>query len=268
MSRYSAKQKKMRGQGKHSGPSFIQLPHYVKRSVEFHSLGNIARALLLELIDRYNGCNNGMIVLGVREAAYELGCNKGTVSRAFRELDDACLARPMKVGAWRGRRAEEYRLMWRRCDKTGDLPRSNWTERTPFVQLLLPGPKREPLNEAERARRYRLRRGGVTEPSCATGTHRHENRHDELRQRDAEVAPEVHGRDASCARGTQNGNSSITSRNPSRARGTHIHIYQGQGDKTGAAHVKAELEQGESTEGTQTKGDPEDRKKGGRQNVA
>ena len=83
MPKYSAKQRKMRGQGKHSGPSFIQLFHHVKRSTSYHGLGPIARALLTEIIDRYNGCNNGMIVLGVREAAYEIGCSQGSVSSAM-----------------------------------------------------------------------------------------------------------------------------------------------------------------------------------------
>ena len=56
----------------------------MKRSTSYHGLGHIARCLLLELIDRYNGVNNGMIALGVREAAYELGVNQSTVSRAAR----------------------------------------------------------------------------------------------------------------------------------------------------------------------------------------
>jgi hypothetical protein len=43
---------------------------YWDRSEAYHSLSALARALLFELIDRYNGCNNGLIVLGVREAAY------------------------------------------------------------------------------------------------------------------------------------------------------------------------------------------------------
>ncbi len=83
---------KRRVHGKH-GPNFIQLFHYVKRSVEYHGLGPFARALLIEMIDRYNGSNNGFIILGVREAAYELHCNKSTISRAMRELDDAGLDR-------------------------------------------------------------------------------------------------------------------------------------------------------------------------------
>jgi hypothetical protein len=76
-----------------------------------------------------------MIGLGVREAVYELGCCKGTVSNAMRELDDAGLARPTKVGAWRGKRATEWRLMWLRCDKTGDLPVSVWEQRKPFSEF-------------------------------------------------------------------------------------------------------------------------------------
>ena len=26
-------------------------------------------------------------------------------------------------------------LMWRRCDKTGELPRTSWQERTPYVPV-------------------------------------------------------------------------------------------------------------------------------------
>jgi hypothetical protein len=157
MGKYSAKQRKLRGQGKTGGPSFIQLFHYVKRSTSYHGLSHIARALLIELIDRYNGNNNGMIVLGVREAAYEIGCHQTSISRAARELDDAALARPTQLGAWRGKQATEWRLMWRRCDKTGDLPRNVWQERKPHVQLLLAAPAKVPLSDAERARRYRAR---------------------------------------------------------------------------------------------------------------
>jgi hypothetical protein len=158
MPRHSARQKRLRGlNGKNSGPAFIQLFHFVKRSVEYHSLSLVARALLTELMDRYNGSNNGLIVLGRREAMYELRCGAEAISNATRELDDACLARPTVIGAWRGRHATEWRLMWRRCDKTGDLPRTQWQERVPFVQLLLDKPKKnKPLSDAERARRYRL----------------------------------------------------------------------------------------------------------------
>jgi hypothetical protein len=135
MPSYSAKQKKMRGIGGRSKRKFLQLYTNVKRSTAYHGLNSYARSLLYELIDRYNGCNNGMIGFGVREAAYELGCCKGTVSNAMRELDDAGLARPTKIGAWRGKRATDWRLMWLRCDKTGDLPVSAWEQRKPFSEF-------------------------------------------------------------------------------------------------------------------------------------
>ena len=168
MPRYSAKQRKMRGGGK-SSPPFIKLPQHVKLSVEHDLLSIYARALLIELIDRHTGANNGMICFGVREATYELRCGKATVSRAMRELDDAGLARPTAIGAWRGRQATEWRLMWIRCDKTGDLPRTQWTPRQAYEPTKQP-PPRKPLSDAERARRYRHRKGD-----------RHENRHDEFR---------------------------------------------------------------------------------------
>src|SRR5262249_55270944 len=60
MTRYSAKQRRMRGIGR-SKRRFLQLYTNVKRSTPYHSLSPYARSLLFELIDRYNGCNNGMI---------------------------------------------------------------------------------------------------------------------------------------------------------------------------------------------------------------
>lgn len=159
MAKYSAKQRKLRGQGKHGGPAFIQLFHYVKRSEEYHRLSPLGRAFLIEIIDRYNGINNGMIVLGAREAAYELGCSKSTAARVAIEVDDSKLAMMLTPGAWRGRNATEWRLAWRRCDKTGDLPKRNWVQRKPFVQLLLPPPKKkDPLTNTERQKRFRDRR--------------------------------------------------------------------------------------------------------------
>ena len=78
MTKYSANQRRLRGRGKSDGPGFIQLFHYVKRSGAYHSLSVYGRAFLTELIDRYNGSNNGSIRLGVREAAFEMNCSHST----------------------------------------------------------------------------------------------------------------------------------------------------------------------------------------------
>ena len=132
MSRYSARQKRMRGIGGRSKRQFMRLYTNVKRSKAYHGLSLYGRALLFELLDRYNGINNGMIGLGVREAAYELRCGRTTINRAMREIDDAGLAMPMTVGDLRGKRATEWRLTFLRCDATGELPRSVWEQREPF----------------------------------------------------------------------------------------------------------------------------------------
>ena len=176
MTRYSAKQRRMRGIGGRSKRKFLQLYTNVKRSTAYHGLSPYARSLLFELIDRYNGCNNGMIGLGVREAVYELGCCKGTISNAMRELDDVGLARPTKIGAWRGKRATEWRLMWLRCDKTGDLPVSVWDQRKPFSEFTTQDTKvheaghRKVLSSSDRTHRAKNSMN-ESEPSSSGRTH-------------------------------------------------------------------------------------------------
>jgi hypothetical protein len=230
--KFSKRQQKLRGiGGKHHGPNFIQLPHHVKRSTSYHGLGYIARLLLIELIDRYNGSNNGFIALGVREAAYEIGCSQGSISNALRELDDADLARPTQVGAWRGRHATEWRLTWKVCNKTGQLPRNQWQERNRYHQLLLPKPKREPLTNAERQRRWR-----------------NANRNGEFTQESAEVQPGEHRRYASLATRAQNGNSSINVTKPSLATRAHVHIYQREGAAEAETEDDAQPELGRGRE--------------------
>jgi hypothetical protein len=113
-----------------SGRRFIQLWSNVKRSQAYHDLSVYGRCALIELLDRYTGCNNGMIGLGCRELAEEMRCSRDTAARALRELDDSGLARPLTPGVWRGKRATEWRLTFYRCDKTGELPVNNWPARS------------------------------------------------------------------------------------------------------------------------------------------
>lgn len=112
-----------------SGRRFLRLWANVKQSEAYHGLSVYARAALFELLDRYVGINNGMIGLGCRELAGSLNCSQGTACKVFRELDDSGLAQPTTLGAWRGKRATEWRLTFYRCDKTGELPVLNWPPR-------------------------------------------------------------------------------------------------------------------------------------------
>src|SRR5262245_6590012 len=116
------KRKRFKGGGRR----FIQLWTNVKRSEAYYGLSAMARSALIELLDKYTGCNNGMIVMGVRELSRRLNCSMDTAARALRELDDAGLARPNEVGLWRGKKATTWRLTFYVCNSTGELPIKNW----------------------------------------------------------------------------------------------------------------------------------------------
>ena len=49
----------------------------------YRSLSIGARALMIELKALYNGNNNGMLFLSVREAAKRLGCSKNLAAKVF-----------------------------------------------------------------------------------------------------------------------------------------------------------------------------------------
>ena len=77
-----------RRKGGRSSLPFVKLEIWVLRTAAWADLDAIARCLYLELKQRFNGRNNGMIGLGCREAATALGCSADTASRAFKALEE------------------------------------------------------------------------------------------------------------------------------------------------------------------------------------
>jgi hypothetical protein len=67
------------------GP-FIMLPHATYDSPIFAALAPIHIAVLLLLIRKHNGYNNGAIALGVREVARRCRCSHATACRALARL--------------------------------------------------------------------------------------------------------------------------------------------------------------------------------------
>ena len=69
----SDRTKSRRAQGsnrrKQSRRRFIQLWTNVKRSDAYHSLSPLARSALFEVLDKFTGINNGMIVMATRDLA-------------------------------------------------------------------------------------------------------------------------------------------------------------------------------------------------------
>lgn len=74
---------KGRGAGRH-----VQLPEWLQSSEAWATLKPGPRALYIELKRRFNGANNGHIVLSHRDAASALNVNRNTVGPWFEELQD------------------------------------------------------------------------------------------------------------------------------------------------------------------------------------
>jgi DNA-binding transcriptional regulator YhcF (GntR family) len=111
---------KARRRGK--GPNYIQLFRYVMDCPAYVSLSAKARAALIEVTRGYNGSNNGMIVLSVRQLAERMACDPYTAALALRELVEKGFIEPRIKGAFsiKFKRATEWRLNDRRCDVTGE----------------------------------------------------------------------------------------------------------------------------------------------------
>ena len=83
MSRNRPYKHKKRGAGR-----FVQLPEWLMASEAWATLKPGPRALYVELKRRYNGSNNGRIVLSHREAAALLNVHRNTVGPWYTELLD------------------------------------------------------------------------------------------------------------------------------------------------------------------------------------
>ena len=70
-----------RGAGRH-----VQLPEWVQASIAWATLKPGPRALYIEIKRRYNGGNNGEIIISHRQAAKLLNVGRDTVGVYFREL--------------------------------------------------------------------------------------------------------------------------------------------------------------------------------------
>ena len=93
MSRRSSRSKpNATGRNTSSHQRFSMLPHKVQYSRAYADLSPNAKALLIELIGRYNGKNNGDLALSETDAARRIGIkSRKTAGKAFGELLDVGL---------------------------------------------------------------------------------------------------------------------------------------------------------------------------------
>jgi hypothetical protein len=74
---------KKRGAGRH-----VQLPEWLLASEAWRTLPVGPRALYMELKRRFNGSNNGRVILSHRDAAKAVNAHRNTVGRWFSELEE------------------------------------------------------------------------------------------------------------------------------------------------------------------------------------
>jgi hypothetical protein len=83
-------QKRWRHTGRKSGPSFIQIPHFVLESPQWGRMDALAVKLLMELVRQYKGNNNGDLsatteMLKGRSSSW---ASKDTLPKKLRWLED------------------------------------------------------------------------------------------------------------------------------------------------------------------------------------
>jgi len=93
------------------GGQFAGIPFCVINSPAYRDLSLWARAILVELVARMNGYNNGAIALSITEICEALGnSNRGAAARAIAELMEHGLLDLSAQANWKHKKAREYRL--------------------------------------------------------------------------------------------------------------------------------------------------------------
>jgi DNA-binding transcriptional regulator YhcF (GntR family) len=116
--------KKGRSKGKLS--SFIALERYITASPAWQSLSLTARCSYLEVLDIYNGGNNGTIALSARMLSERIHISRATAARALNDLTARGFIEATRLGSFNVKsgqaRATQWRLNRYKCDRTGQLP--------------------------------------------------------------------------------------------------------------------------------------------------
>jgi hypothetical protein len=92
------------------GGPWAGIPVCVINSGAYRELGVHARAILIEIVARMNGYNNGSIAVSYRELCEAIGCSMRKVVSGIVQLVDHGFLDVATEGKWKERLAREYRL--------------------------------------------------------------------------------------------------------------------------------------------------------------
>ena len=141
-----------KGKGRERQERYVRLRHWLLNSQAWNSLSGNARALYVELAQRYNGSNNGRIPYSVREAVRALHVSKATVSRLFRELEDHGFIIRTKRGAFSLKTVKDA-SEWCLTEYDSDHPPANATK--DFMRWQ--PPEDADVDQPARRRRFKTR---------------------------------------------------------------------------------------------------------------
>lgn len=132
------------------GGQYLPISYKMAQTKAFRSLTGTTLKVWIELRTRYNGHNNGLVSLSLREAADLLGMSQTTAQRALIELEEKGLVKRRTRGSWYGRKAAEFILT--DCAYDGHEPTRDWQRWRPKNKTSVP---RRNANRSSGSSEYR-----------------------------------------------------------------------------------------------------------------
>lgn len=111
------------------GKNFVGKSRAMMQHPAFRDLRPIDRALLDELIFRFNGGNNGEIHLDLRTAATLLKSHPDTVGRAYKKLAEHGFIKLTRGDSWQAKKSREWRITCKPYN--GQEPTNDWKKWEP-----------------------------------------------------------------------------------------------------------------------------------------
>lgn len=129
--------KRKRGSGR-----FVQISEMMQSTEAWATLKPGPRALYIELKRRFNGRNNGQILMSCREAATLINVHRNTIPGYFQELQDRGIIRELRRG-FLGAEGHGIATAWLLCElasadgKPAEMTFRTWREnQTPVTNIV------------------------------------------------------------------------------------------------------------------------------------
>jgi hypothetical protein len=110
----------MSKRNKEKAPRHVRLYHWFLKGDAWRSLSPNARAIYVEIVERYNGTNNGRISFSIREGADLLHIGKNAAAKALLVLQERGFIVAAKRGGFNLRYKEQMATEWRLTEFSSD----------------------------------------------------------------------------------------------------------------------------------------------------